>query len=243
MKNRSLFVMLLAIIVFGINTARAQDTLGQQAYAILENKCLNCHGPGGSFTENLLIADRDQLIAGGSVVPGNSDASELYLRLISTDTAKRMPLGQPALSPQAIATLKRWIAEGAPDWTVEQDINFITTDTLLDTIKAHLDTLAPHERPYARYFTLTHLYNAGETPENLQAYRNALSKLVNSLSWGHDIIKPHPIDLQQTLLYIDLRHYEWDEWDTRDDVWKRIEQDYPYTLEFARKRKPISLKN
>ncbi|RKU25555.1 hypothetical protein C6499_14785 [Candidatus Poribacteria bacterium] len=232
MKNRILFIVLLVIIVFGINTARAQDTLGQQAYAILENKCLNCHGPGGSFTENLLIADRDQLIAGGSVVPNNPDASQLYLRLITKDVAKRMPLGQPALSPQAIATLKRWIAEGAPDWTVEQDINFITTDTLLDTIKAHLDSLQPHERPYARYFSLTHLYNAGETPENLQTYRNALSKLVNSLSWGHDITKPHPIDPQQTLLYIDLRHYEWDEWDTRDDVWKRIEQDYPYTLEF-----------
>jgi len=233
MKNRILFIVLLVITVFGISTARAQDTLGQQAYAILENKCLNCHGPGGTFTENLLIADRDQLIAGGSVVPNNPNASELYLRLITKDTAKRMPLGQPALSPQAIATLKRWIAEGAPDWTVEQDINFITTDTLLDTIKAHLDSLQPHERPYARYFSLTHLYNAGETSENLQAYRNALSKLVNSLSWGHDIIKPHPIDLQQTLLYIDLRRYEWDEWDTRDDVWKRIEQDYPYTLEFA----------
>ena len=232
MKNYILFVVLLAITVFGINTAQAQDTLGQQAYAILENKCLNCHGTGGSFTEQLLIANRDQLIAGGSVVPNNPDASELYLRLISTDTVKRMPLGQPALSTQAIATIRKWIAEGAPDWMVEQDINFITTDMMLDTIQAHLTTLKSYDRPYARYFSLTHLYNAGETSENLQAYRNALSKLVNSLSWGHDIIKPHPINSSQTLFYIDLRHYEWDEWDTRDDVWKRIEQDYPYTLEF-----------
>ena len=232
MKNHIHFLMLLTIIVFGINTAQAQDTLGQQAYAILENKCLNCHGTGGSFTENLLIENRDQLIAGGSVVPNNPGASELYLRLISTDTAKRMPLLQPALSDNAIATIRNWITQGAPDWEVEQDINFITTDTLLDTIQAHLTTLESYERPYARYFSLTHLYNAGETAENLQAYRNALSKLVNSLSWGHDIIKPHPIDPQQTLLYVDLRHYEWDEWDTRDDVWERIEQDYPYTREF-----------
>ena len=232
MKDYILFVLLFAIIVFGINTAQAQETLGQQAYAILENKCLNCHGTGGSFTENLLIADRDQLIASGSVVPNNPETSELYLRLISTNTAKRMPLGQPALSTQAIATLRKWIAEGAPDWTVEQDINFITTDTMLDTIQSHLESLQPHERPYARYFTLTHLYNAGETADSLHAYRNALSKLVNSLSWGHDIIKPHPINLSQTLLYIDLRHYEWDEWDTRDDVWKHIEQAYPYTHEF-----------
>ncbi len=232
MKNCILFVLLFAIIVFGINTAQAQDTLGQQAYAILENKCLNCHGTGGSFTENLLIADRDQLIASGSVVPNTPETSELYLRLISTDTAKRMPLGQPALSTQAIATIRKWIVEGAPDWTVEQDINFITTDIMLDTIQSHLDSLQPHERPYARYFTLTHLYNAGETADNLHAYWNALSKLVNSLSWGHDIIKPHPINSSQTLLYIDLRHYEWDEWDTRDDVWKQIEENYPYTIAF-----------
>ena len=232
MKSYILFVVFFAITVFGINTAQAQDTLGQQAYAILENKCLNCHGTGGSFTEQLLITDRDQLIGTGSVVPNNPDASELYQRLISTDTAKRMPLGQIALSAQAIATIQQWITEGAPDWTVQQEINFITTDVMLNTIQTHLATLASYERPYARYFSLTHLYNAGETAENLQAYRNALSKLVNSLSWGHDIIKPHPINPSQTLLYIDLRHYEWDAWDTRDDVWKRIEQDYPYTLEF-----------
>ena len=234
MKNRSmLLVIFFVFILCGINIAQAQGTLGQQAYAILENKCLNCHGVGGSFTENLLIANRDQLIASGSVVPNNPDASELYLRLITEDVAKRMPLAQPALSDNAIAIIRDWITQGATDWMVEQeDINFITTDTMLGAIQSHLDTLASHERPYARYFTLTHLYNAGETPENLQAYRNALSKLVNSLSWGHDIIKPHPINPSQTLLYIDLRHYEWDEWDTRDDVWQRIEQDYPYTLEF-----------
>ena len=232
MKNYILFVLLFAITVFGINTAQAQDTLGQQAYAILENRCLNCHGTGGSFTENLWIADRDQLIASGSVVPNDPDASELYQRLITTDASKRMPLGQPPLSTQAIATIQQWITEGAPDWTVQQEINFITTDVMLNTIQTHLATLESYERPYARYFSLTHLYNAGETAENLQAYQNALSKLVNSLSWGHDIIKPHPINPTQTLLYIDLRHYEWDEWDTRDDVWKRIEEDYPYTLEF-----------
>ncbi len=228
----TLFVVLSIFSVISISSLQSQDILGQQAYAILENKCLNCHGTGGSFTENLLITDRDQLVASGSVVPNNPDASELYLRLITTDIAKRMPLGQPALSENAIAIIRDWITQGAPDWKPEPVTDFITTDMMLDTIQSHLDTLASHERPYARYFTLTHLYNAGETPENLQAYRNALSKLVNSLSWGHDIIKPHPINPSQTLLYIDLRHYEWDEWDTRDDVWKRIEQDYPYTREF-----------
>lgn len=37
------------------------------------------------------------LIEKGSAVPGNPDASELYTRLITTETAKRMPLGHPQL--------------------------------------------------------------------------------------------------------------------------------------------------
>ena len=40
---------------------------------------------------------RIALIEKGSVVPGNPDVSELYTRLIITETAKRMPLGQPQL--------------------------------------------------------------------------------------------------------------------------------------------------
>ena len=41
--------------------------------------------------------------------------------------------------------------------------------------------------PFRRYFTLTHLHNAGLSADELQSYRHGLSKLVNSLSWGkHD---------------------------------------------------------
>ena len=45
-------------------------------------------------------------------------------------------------------------------------------------------SLASFDRAFARYFTMTHLYNAGETAGVLEGYRNGLSKLVNSLSWG-----------------------------------------------------------
>ena len=86
----------------------------------------------------------------------------------------------------------------------------------------------PFDRPFARYFTTTHLYNAGESPEALSAYHVALSKLANSLSWGFQIINPQPIDLVETIFYIDLRDYEWD---TRD-AWTQIENVYPYAIEF-----------
>ena len=75
---------------------------------------------------------------------------------------------------------------------------------------------------------MTHLYNAGETPEIRAEYRTALYKLVNSLSWGSGIINPQPIAPQATIFYIDLRHYEWDV----NDGWTKIEDAYPYHISF-----------
>ena len=52
--------------------------------------------------------------------------------------------------------------------------------------------------------------------------------MVNSLSWGLDVINPIPIDPQATIFYIDLRHYEWDV----NDAWSKIEEEYPYHIAF-----------
>ena len=52
--------------------------------------------------------------------------------------------------------------------------------------------------------------------------------MVNSLSWGLDVINPTPIDSQATIFYIDLRHYEWDV----NDAWTKIEEEYPYHIAF-----------
>ena len=206
-----------------------QQQIAQDAYAIFEQSCFNCHGPEGSFKESLLI-DHNALIAKGTVVPGNPDASELYNRLLTTDTAKRMPLQQPQLPAQSIDTIRNWILAGAPDWaaTSTTDGNFISPDEILDTIETHLMSLPSFDRAFARYFTMTHLYNAGETSVILQEYRKALFKLVNSLSWGVEVINPKPIDPQGTIFYIDLRHYEWD----RNDGWTQIEGAYPYHIGF-----------
>ena len=75
---------------------------------------------------------------------------------------------------------------------------------------------------------MTHLYNAGKSPEARNAYKIALAKLINSLSWGFDIHNPHPIDDTETIFYIDLRNYDWD----LRDAWTQIENVYPYAIEF-----------
>ena len=227
--GRYLSIVILTCIGFAFTTADAQENLAQQASAIFQQSCLNCHGPSGSFKEALLI-DRTALIDTQVVIPGNPENSEFYKRLLGpTENGPQMPLNLPPLSQEAVETIARWITVGAPDWNVQHDINFITTDTILNTIRTHLESLDPFDRPSARYFTMTHLYNAGETPETLNHYRIALSKLVNSLSWKLEITNPIRIDEAQTIFYIDLRRYEWN---TTTDVWTQIEQAYPYNIAF-----------
>ena len=217
--------MVLTFVSLGFS----QDDLAQQAYAIFERNCLNCHGEHGAYTEEIII-EHTTLIETGAVVPRRPGVSELYKRLIEKRVEKRMPLGQPPLSPAAINTIRRWIQAGAPDWeSPKPDGAFITPKVMLETIEKHVQSLAPFDRAFSRYFTLTHLYNAGESPEALHAYQRALSKLVNSLSWGREVINPQPIDREETIFYIDLRDYEWEIGINR---WTQIEQEYPYNIEF-----------
>ena len=222
-------LMGLLMFVMGYQNGYAQQQIAQDAYAIFQQSCLICHGPDGAYRETLLI-EHNALIEKGSVVPGTPAASELYNRLVTTETAKRMPLGQPQLPAQSINTIRNWILAGAPDWVQAPttDRAFIAPGEILMTIEAHLMSLSPFDRAYARYFTLTHLYNAGDPPSILDEYRKGLNKLINSLSWGSTITNPEPIDARETIFYIDLRHYEWDV----NDAWTAIEAEYPYHIGF-----------
>ena len=222
----------LLMLILDFQSVDAQQNIAQEAYLIFENSCNICHGEGGSYTELLLIK-YPEIIDDGDVIPRDPENSELYKRLLGpTERGAQMPSGQPPLSADKIETIRQWILAGAPDWNIvdQSDRMFITTDTMLDSIQQHLDTLAAFDRPYARYFTLTHLYNAGELDETLVDYRHALSKLVNSLSWGPNVINPEPIDTEETIFYIDLRRYQWEQ---GTDRWTQIEEAYPYSLNFT----------
>ena len=230
-KQQQYCIALISLLIFIVSDQNVypQQQIAQDTYAIFEQSCFICHGPTGSFKETLLI-EHDALIDNGIVVPGNPNASELYNRLLTTDEAKRMPLQQPPLSAQSIDTIRNWILAGAPDWAATSTTNgqFISPSEVLNTIETHLMSLSSFDRAFARYFTMTHLYNAGESAGILQEYRKGLFKLVNSLSWGVTVINPQPIDPQGTIFYIDLRHYEWDV----NNAWTQIEGAYPYHISF-----------
>ena len=172
-------ICLLIFIVVSQNVS-AQQQIAQDTYAIFEQSCLICHGPDGAYRETLLIEHNALITENGSVVPGNPETSRLYKRLLG-EGGPLMPLGGPPLPDPQIETVKNWILAGAPDWAAPTttDGQFISPSEVLNTIETHLMSLSSFDRAFARYFTIIHLYNAGESAGILQEYRKALYKLVN----------------------------------------------------------------
>ena len=230
-KKQQHFIILIGLLMFivGSQNISAQQQIALDTYAIFQQSCNICHGPDGAYKETLLMEYNALITENGPVVPGNPEASRLYKRLLGEE-GQLMPLGGDPLPDPQIETVKNWILAGAPNWAAAPttDSDFISPAEILTTIETHLMSLTPFDRAFARYFTMTHLYNAGESVGILQEYHKGLSKLVNSLSWKREITNPQPIDPQGTIFYIDLRHYEWD----RNDGWTTIEAAYPYHISF-----------
>ena len=84
---------------------------------ILAGRCITCHG-GVKRKSGLSFMFREGALAPAesgkrAIVPGKPDASEL-LRRVTIDGDDRMPPKGDGLSKDEIATLRRWIEQGAP---------------------------------------------------------------------------------------------------------------------------------
>lgn len=90
---------------------------------ILNQNCTTCHGGVKKAAEFSLLFPEEALKPTKSgkppIVPGDPDESLLVKRVEATDPSERMPLDHPALAPEQIDLLRKWIAEGAtfePHW-------------------------------------------------------------------------------------------------------------------------------
>ena len=181
----------------------------------------------------MFVLNYRKLVDTKKVVPNNPKGSRIYKRLAldadmppeTTDDGK--PIPRP--SQDDIAAVKAWIEAGAPDFTEAAPPKraFVSDLDILKAILADLIKAGERDRRFLRYFTITHLYNAGLSNDELVSYRAGLSKLVNSLSWGREIHVPEAIDAAKTVFRIDLRDLEWDE-----RVWDAILAANPYGVTY-----------
>ncbi len=94
--------------------AQQQSPVEQRAKALLEAKCLSCHGP--AKMSDLDLRETASMLKGGrrgaAVVPGNAAASLLY-KAILRDGDLQMPPGKTGLAAAEVALLRDWINAGA----------------------------------------------------------------------------------------------------------------------------------
>lgn len=190
--------------------------LARRAEAMLRTHCYRCHGKGGSVEGGFNdVLDPPSLVARKKVIPHDPEHSRLFKRVARGDMPPEEESTRP--TPAEIETLRQWIAAGAPAFDPNPSgRKFLEPEPMLRLIRDDLERANNQDRPFLRYFTLTHLFNAGLPEDGLQSYRAGLAKLVNALSWEREITPPPAIDPARTVFRIDLRHYRWDAkmWDT-----------------------------
>lgn len=97
-----------------VGTAPAAVSFRDDVLPIFARECRTCHG----HVAGLNLDDRAAVMAGGNsgpaIVPGDPQASLLYLK-VSRQVAPYMPPGGVRLSDEDIAAIRRWIEAGAPD--------------------------------------------------------------------------------------------------------------------------------
>jgi len=104
----------------GVTASATPDPIAQferEVKPLLEQRCFECHGPDKQKGGIRLDQKASMLGTGDSeqpvVVPGQSAASLLVKRLLSTDPDEAMPPKGKRLEPDQIASVKLWIDLGA----------------------------------------------------------------------------------------------------------------------------------
>jgi hypothetical protein len=223
------------IVVLGLAISRrisgdlenGSRNVALKAKDVLERACYKCHGKDGSDEGGFNFAfDRDALVDSGYFVPGNTEDSYALTRMID----KEMPpagKSQP-LSELDIDAVADWVSQGMPPFRAATSQVFISNNEMLDTIERDLLEADERSRKFLRYFTLVHLINSGRQDAELKQNKQAISKLINSLSHKRQISIPQDIGEHGAIMRIDLRDYTWDA-----RTWDLIVRANPYALTYS----------
>jgi len=120
-------VVLFAGLSWSLRGADAKVDFNRDVRPIFSDNCYTCHGPDGAKRKAGLRFDlKEGALAklksdNFAIVPGDPSKSALIQRITTKDEDDRMPPAKTGkhLTEAQVATLKRWIAEGAewkPHW-------------------------------------------------------------------------------------------------------------------------------
>lgn len=214
------------------------DPRAGKAYAVLDGHCARCHQTGrlkipaaARPLANILALDeiaRETTL----VQPGVPDASPLYTIMLRQHAMVDLDASPP---PDAIQAVRDWILD-LPQPTENCGGRRAITQVEVDRAAAAALNATPEEkRKDIRFITLSHLANACVPAEKLAGYREAVSKVINTLSWGPEPIRLETVDPDATVIKLDLGELGW-----VAAHWETLIQAQPYAnLASARLSEPV----
>jgi len=248
--------LLLAITA---NSVLAEETVrfSRQVLPILSDRCFSCHGPDEADREADLRLDQQESATEDRgdyavVVPGDPKASELMVRITSSDADLKMPppdSHRQPLTAKEIATIEQWIAQGAQwegHWAFEKPKRPELPDTAKHPIDAFVERRLEQEglelSPLADRQTLIRratldLIGLPPTPQEVgeyladeapDAYEKLVDRLLASPHYGERMAWPW-LDAAR---YADTAGFQGDPrrsmWPWRDWVINALNQNMPF---------------
>ena len=249
------------VIISGRVYSNESISFSRQIRPILVRHCFACHGPDQEQRQADLRLDtqagsRVDLGDGPIIKPRDPGASQLLLRVTSSDPKIRMPPAEEAkpLTPQEIRLLRTWISEGA---TYQKHWSFVpprrpsvprdlkkewSRNPIDDFVLARLQAAGLQPSKSADRLTLARrvymdLIGLPPTPEQADAfvadqrpdaYRRLVDQLLASSHYGEHWAQPW-LDAAR---YADTNGYEKDRprsiWPYRDWVIRSLNQDLSF---------------
>ncbi len=135
---RHLLFLMIFLALFSLSSCGKKEGIADQVdqvdynlhiRPILSDRCFKCHGPDANQRKaNLRLDTPDGALAAlkdnpeaHAIVPFKPEQSEVYLRMVTSDTSYQMPPpgSNLSLTNDEIALIKKWIKQGAnykPHW-------------------------------------------------------------------------------------------------------------------------------
>ncbi len=221
-----------------------KDAVAKAAFDVLDKHCARCHQTGKLGKREKVASNFGNVLKlhelatdSRFVLPGNPDASELIKRTADPVRAD-MPYdvrnaeltgedsGFPSPTTDEIAALRNWVKSlGEQVASACKPENFMNRETLVKTIADDLNSLEDHRVKGTRYITLTHLTNTCTPEKNMKVFRQAVVKLLNSLSQNSDVVRLETVDPAKSIIRFNIADLKWTEAD-----WTTVLAAYPYAV-------------
>lgn len=221
-----------------------KDPVAKAAFDVLDKHCARCHQAGQLGKREKVASNFGNVLKlhelatdSRFVLPGNPDASELIKRTADPVRAD-MPYdvrnaeltgedsGFPSPTSDEIAALRDWVTSLGQQVAAScKSDDFMNDEQIVQAIANDLNSLQDHRVKGTRYITLTNLTNTCTPEKNMKVYRQAVVKLLNSLSQNSDVVKLETIDPARSIIRFHLSDLKWTEAD-----WTTILAAYPYGI-------------